>query len=109
MKYVYFCLFLIMSFSVQASEIKNVRIQQIAMNHDQGDFVFIKLETAPSRASCSTNGAWDYTLSLKDETYNSMYAMLLAAFMAGKQVNIGGTGTCNEFSQIESISSFFVN
>lgn len=96
------------SYNTLAASIDGVKISKVAINPTYGNYVFIKLDSAPDRISCSTNGAWDYTLSLETEIHKSMYALLLAAFMASKEVNMSGANTCSEFPHIESLKSFDV-
>jgi len=110
MKYLLVFIMTLVSNAVCASSIDNVTITKIAINHSSGNYVFIKLDRAPDRITCSTNGGWDYTLSLNDEGYKNMYAMMLSAFMAGHKVDIKGLAVpaCNEFPAIESLNSIYI-
>jgi hypothetical protein len=38
----------------------------------------------------------------------NLYAMLLSAYLAGKQVRLDGTGACSEWGGIESLSNIDV-
>ncbi|HMU65609.1 MAG TPA: hypothetical protein PKE57_00610 [Cellvibrionaceae bacterium] len=107
-----FVAFLVAGFisTAQASEVNDTKISQIGFNKQYGNFVFVKLEKSASRISCSTNGFWDYTLSLEGDIGKSIYSSLLAAYMAGKTVTVYGLSTpaCNEFASVESISGLWV-
>lgn len=110
MKFILILVLMFSSVTSWASSIDGVKIEKISIKSSYGNYVFVKLATAPERATCSTNGGWDYTLSLETETYKSMYSMLLAAYMSGNKVNIHGftTPTCNEFPHIESIDGIYL-
>lgn len=110
MKFVLMVLLLVSSVSSFSNNVDNVKIEKISIKSSYGNYVFVKLETAPERAPCSTNGGWDYTLSLETETHKSMYSMLLAAYMSGAKVNVHGftSPVCNEFPHIESIDGIYL-
>lgn len=68
-----------------------------------GNIVFVKLDGATtSPAACQTNFAWSFTLPMTSEMDKRMYATLLMAAASGSTVVISGTGSCSEFSAVES-------
>lgn len=110
MKYLIVLLAVVLVSTVHASEVLDTKIVQMSINKQYGSYVFIKLENSAARISCSTNGHWDYTLSIQTEADKAMYSTLLSAYMAGKKVNIYGFSTpvCNEFPSVESMAGFNV-
>jgi hypothetical protein len=88
------------------SDISNTTIVDLSINKGYGTFVFIRVASAPANpATCSTNGAWHYTLPLTNIGDREMYSMLLTAFSAGATIDMSGLGSCNEFGAIESLRS----
>ena len=110
MKYLIVLLASIFGSTVYASEVLDTKIAKMSINKEYGSFVFIKLETSAARIGCSTNGYWDYTLSIQTDAEKVMYSTLLSAYMAGKNVSIYGFSApiCDEFSSVESMAGFRV-
>src|SRR5262245_11252510 len=80
------------------------KIANMSISKDIGSVVFIRLETPPtSRAACSTHGSWHFTLSLNTDLDKRIYASLVAAQLTGRVVQIGGTGACGEWHDVESV------
>ncbi|ROQ23373.1 hypothetical protein [Gallaecimonas pentaromativorans] len=94
-----------------ASEINGVKVKQLSINENYGDFIFIKLSQSPERIACSKNGYWDYTLKLSTDADKALYSMLLMAASSGKSINVSGLDqpACNEFNTIESASRIDLN
>jgi hypothetical protein len=87
-------------------EAQNATLLRMQISRGFGNFVFIHLATTPTvRAACATNAFWHFTLSLSDEAGKNMYAQLLVAYAAGQRVHIGGTDTCSEYGNSESVDS----
>jgi len=92
-----------------ASTASQVTLLEISLNPTIGNFVFIRISPVPALASCANNGYWQYSLNLSTSSMaNQEYAALLAAQMAGKTVTISGTGTCNDFYNVESANALNV-
>jgi hypothetical protein len=82
------------------------KIVLIDMSKDYGNFVFVKLDVNPSAPiACHTNLAWTYTLPLVTDMDKRMHAALLLAYATGRSVTLRGSGTCTDFSSIESAVS----
>jgi hypothetical protein len=78
------------------------RVMQIAINRSIGPVAFIKLETAPTGSpACATNNYWHFTLPLNTDLEKRMHATLLG--LSGRTVNVGGTGTCGDWHDVESV------
>jgi hypothetical protein len=83
-------------------------IVQMSINANTGNVAWIQAAVAPTGSpSCVTGagGSWHFTLSLDTSYGKSMYAMLLAAQVAGKQVILTGTGACSQVSVVESLQA----
>lgn len=92
------------------SDISNTTIVDMAINRDYGNFVFIRVAQSPANpAACSTNGYWQYTLTLSNPGDHELYSMLLTAFSTGSTVDMSGRGVCNEWGTVESLRSIRVS
>lgn len=93
--------------ALAGSQANNAQITQLSINEAYGGtYVFIMLSVTPTQQpTCATNGAWSYTFPFSAPGANQVYAMLLSAYTAGSTVDMVGTGTCNEFGQIESLQA----
>jgi hypothetical protein len=96
--------------SLAGGTVTNTSIVALSLNRAYGNFVFIQTSVAPTGfPSCTTEGGpWYFTLSLNDSMGTNLYAMLLSAYLAGKQVRLDGTGACSEWGGIESLSNIDV-
>jgi hypothetical protein len=84
----------------------NVSVVETGINRDYPNVVFVRLSVAPTGIpACSSNGYWHFTLSLTGVTGKELYSMLLTAAASGKLLQITGTGTCNEYGQVESVNA----
>lgn len=98
------------SASYATSEISSTTIVDMAINRDYGNFVFIRVAQTPANpAACSTNGYWQYTLTLSNPGDHELYSMLLTAFSTGAAVDMSGRGVCNEWGTVESLRSLRVS
>lgn len=59
-------------------------------------------------ADCATAPAPRYVID-KDESGDTMTALLLAAKMSGKKVHVAGRGTCNKISGHEDVSLIYID
>jgi hypothetical protein len=93
--------------SLAGGTVTNTTITQLSLNRGLGNFVFIQTSVAPTGfPSCTTGGGpWNFTLELNDSIGTNLYAMLLSAYFAGKQVRLDGTGLCSEWGGVESLSN----
>jgi hypothetical protein len=82
------------------------KVVLIDMSKDYGNFIFVKLDVNPSAPiACHTNLGWTYTLPYVSDMDKRMHAMLMLAYATGRSVTIRGSGTCADFSSIESAIS----
>lgn len=82
------------------------KVVLIDMSKDYGNFIFVKLDVNPSAPiACHTNLAWTYTLPYVSDMDKRMHATLLLAYATGRSVTLRGSGTCTDFSSIESAIS----
>lgn len=103
------CGILLITNAFAGSYLDGTRISQIAINKTIGDYIFIRIASAPiGIPSCSNHGYWHYTLPMVSAADKAIYAALVAAMMAGSTVNVGGLGNCNQFASVESLESFSV-
>ena len=103
-----FCLAVLSSVALaNDGQVTGVHIIRLQINASLGDFVFIQTDGTPSTpASCSVNGFWQFTLPVTNAFGTQAYAALVAAYAAGTPVMLAGTGSCNEFFSVESLSAF---
>lgn len=82
------------------------KVVLIDMSKDYGNFIFVKLDVNPSAPiACHTNLAWTYTLPIVSDMDKRMHAALLLAYATGRSVTLRGSGTCADFSSVESAIS----
>ncbi|MCW8930255.1 MAG: hypothetical protein OQL19_08475 [Gammaproteobacteria bacterium] len=68
--------------------------------------VFLVLENDPSnKISCSTNSVYDYAFDVSTDDGKAFLGMALTAYTTGKQVSLGGRGSCSLYSSTEDINS----
>lgn len=96
MKSVYLLISLIISFTVQSSEVIDTKLTNLTNDRVFPDYTFVQVSNKPVRDSnhCHSNGTFDFVLKTDDPFGKHMHAQLLAAFAAGKQVRIVGFDTC---------------
>ena len=69
------------------------RISELWVNDSSGsNIAWIRLAT-PFSSSCGSNNGY-MVLDLSDPAMKSAYALALAAFMAERNVTVGGSGVC---------------
>jgi hypothetical protein len=94
--------------STVQTNILQMSINGSTINSSTGNFVWIQAAAAPTGSPSCVNGSggsWHFTLSLDTAYGKSLYAMLLAAEVAGKLVLLTGTGLCSQVSSVESLSA----
>jgi len=65
--------------------------------------VFIKLERLQeNKIDCHGNATWNYSLPIQSDMDKAVVSALIAAYVSGSKVDIYGSGSCDEFSSIES-------
>jgi hypothetical protein len=102
--YISFLASLILAGTSLGSTTSNATIAELAIYRPYGNIVFVRLSAGPaSPPSCATQGYWHYALALDGIAGKEMYAMLLSAQAAGKQVAAIGTATCSDFASVESL------
>lgn len=96
MKKIVLLVIIIMSNATQASTLNNTKITRLMNDRSYLNFTFIQATGAPNRdgGHCHTNGTWDFVLNTDDSFGKQMHAQLLAAFAAGKTVELHGTDSC---------------
>lgn len=105
MNKVLFLIMLLFASNVFASQTNDAKIVQVDFAKNHGSFIFVKLDVAPASESCATNGYWNYTFPVLTEIDKAIVSAVLTVFISGTQVNIIGTGTCNEFGTVETGNS----
>lgn len=91
--------------SLYAGDILDAAVVRIASNKAYGEIVFIKTEkTKSSVPGCHINLSWDFVMPLTTEHDKKLYAMLLAARSAQQPISLSGSGNCDTFGSIETVS-----
>jgi hypothetical protein len=90
-----------------ATNVVDVLVQELSLNRQLGNIVFVRVSQAPSSGSpsCAINTYWHYTVPLNDEMGKNIYAALLAALMAHTPVSIAGVGACQEYGNVETLAA----
>jgi hypothetical protein len=93
----------------------NVVIGGLGMATENGNMVFISIGgnsggSKTGNPTCSTNGPskWDFVLPLNTPLQNQMFTALLAAHNAGSPVTLVGSGKCDTFSTVETLTDIIV-
>jgi hypothetical protein len=74
-------------------------------NFNGADLVFFYTTSHAAQPSCNTyRKRW--VLSLSTQLGRSQYAYLMSAIVAGREVVIGGTGTCDLYADSETVAWF---
>ncbi|HKY35616.1 MAG TPA: hypothetical protein VJN18_06755 [Polyangiaceae bacterium] len=64
----------------------------------------------PSRPACATyNSGKSFTINFSSDAGRETYRLAMAAFLAGRTVDITGTGACTQQSNKEAIDVLTVN
>jgi len=93
-------------FSSDAGSVSGATITKLQISKVFPDILFVQLDRVKdSTPACHINGAWTYAMSMTTESDKKMYALLLAARVSQAPVTISGTGTCDVFGSIESLST----
>jgi len=96
MKKIILGLSLILLANVSLASEGSSHIEKLRIGSLDGNMVFVKLYDIPtSRPSgCNATNLYHYAFDGSTEVGKKMYAMLLAARMAGSRVYFNGTGNC---------------
>ena len=91
--------------TVLASEIVNTTITRLMMDSQYGQKVFIQTEGAVTREGghCHSNSTWHYVIATDSEFGKQVYAQLLTAYAAKKQIKLVGTNVCLVHGNIEGL------
>lgn len=93
--------------SYSASVISNAKIDQLGLDKNQPNILFIRTDVAPSNQSgkigCHQNPGWNYVLKLETPYDDKMFSMLLAANASKQKVKLHGSGQCDVFGSIETL------
>ncbi|MBM0105753.1 hypothetical protein JM946_13510 [Steroidobacter sp. S1-65] len=88
-----------------AGDILDATVIRIASNKAYGEMVFIKTDKTKSTVpGCQTNLSWDFVMPLTTEHDKKLYAILLAARAGATPISINGSGNCDTFGSIETVS-----
>ncbi len=90
---------------VSAGKTSNAEIDRMMIDEAYGGLIFIRVDGATENMpECSTNGTWQYVLSLDTELQReTMTSFLLSAYIAGKKVQLIGKDVCDKFGSIETL------
>ena len=88
-------------------QVTAAHVLRVQISKPLGQFAFIQTDaTVATPAACSTNGYWQFTVTLTSPGDSQIYAALLAAAVSGAPVVIAGTNACSEFNTVESLAMF---
>ena len=104
-KVIFLVISLSVSFTALASEIVDTTITRLMMDSTYGQKVFIQTEGVAARDSghCQSTSVWDYVLSTDSEFGKQVYAQLLTAYAAKKQLRLVGSDVCIVNGNIEGL------
>jgi len=100
---------MLLSASAFSGQVTNGKILRIMVNTQVGtDMLFIQVSgDLTDSPMCSTNGVWQFVLPLSNELQkDTVTSFLLSAYMSGALVRIDGSGTCDTFGSIETMTRF---
>jgi len=89
-----------------ATNVLNSKVVKLSFPKTLGNMVLIKLERLQEdKIDCHINGTWNYSLPIQSDMDKAMVSALIAAYISGSNVNIYGSGSCDEFPSIESAAT----
>lgn len=80
-------------------------VKEMQVNKSLGNILFVQLDVSHNAPiACHSNLGWTYTIPMQSEADKRIFAMLLTARAIGATVTLFGSGSCSDFSAVESIA-----
>ncbi|MGD1336373.1 hypothetical protein ACP6H1_28785 [Vibrio harveyi] len=98
------CLLFFCVSASHATEIYTTKITTLMLDKKYAHQVYIKTSKPHVSGSPECHASsWSFVLKIDTDQSETMYSVLLAAYMAGKTVNLIGSDTCNSHNGIEDL------
>lgn len=88
-----------------ASTVSAAIITAIATNSNAGNVVFVQVsQAAGKQPACANNLAWQFVLPLATAPGQQTLALLLSARATGTPVTLYGSGQCDVYAGVETLT-----
>ena len=100
-------LLVLISVSVSASNVTTAKIVEVLVGPNYGNNVFLNVSPKPNGTpACKSNPEWDYVFDGSTDSGKITMSVALAAYAAGKEVWLAGSGNCTLYTNVEDLYHF---